>query len=154
MMDIARMPIVEFLPMKPPMVFLDRILSYEGSKLVTEVNIRPGIPYCEGDGVPAWIGIEYMAQTVAAHAGVQARLRGDAPSIGFLLGTRAYQSSVNRFLLGENLEIHVEPLFREEGLAAFSCSIEIAEPVATATVNVYQPEKESLADFWADKVSI
>lgn len=153
MNDIVRVPIAELLPMQPPMVFLDRVVSYEDPKLVTEVDIRPGIPFCEDDGVPAWIGIEYMAQAVAAHAGVEARLRGEPPTIGFLLGTRAYRCSIDRFALGERLRIHVEPLFSEEGLGAFSCSIEMADTVAAATVNVYQPEKGSLDEFWAGKMS-
>ncbi len=148
-MNFTDIPIVELLPMKPPMVFLDKVLSYDDPRLVTGVDIRPGIPFFETGGVPAWVGIEYMAQSVAAHAGVNARLRGEPPSVGFLLGTRAYKCDVSRFTEGESLTINVEPLFSEEGLAAFACSIETHRPLASATVNVYQPDKESLEDFWA-----
>ncbi len=152
-MNIAGVPIHELLPHEPPMVLLDRILSYEESKLVTEITIRPGIPFYDEDGVPGWIGIEYMAQSVAAHAGVQARLRDAPPSVGFLLGTRAYVCSVTQFPLGARLKILVEPLFEELGLAAFSCCIEIGSPIASAMINVYQPDIDSLEDFWAGKIS-
>ena len=152
-MNFTDIPIVELLPMKPPMVFLDKVLSYDDPRLVTGVDIRPGIPYFETDGVPAWIGIEYMAQSVAAHAGVRARLRGEPPLVGFLLGSRAYKCGVSRFTEGQSLQISVEPLFFEEGLAAFACSIETDRPLVSATVNVYRPDKESLEDFWAGKIA-
>lgn len=135
------------------MVLLDRVVSFEESKLVTEIFIRQGIPFYEVDGVPGWIGIEYMAQSVAAHAGAEARLVGETPSIGFLLGTRAYECSVDQFSLGETLTVFVEPLFRDSGLGAFSCRIDTNRPVASATINVYHPDKNSLADFWADRKS-
>jgi len=153
MMDIARTPIVDFLPMKPPMVFLDRVVSYEDEKLTTETTVRRENPFCEDDGMPGWVGIEYMAQSVAAYSGVQACIRGDSPSVGFLLGTRAYECAVSRFPLGETLTILVEQLFSESGLGAFSCSILSDRPVASATINVYQPDKDSLEDFWAGKLS-
>jgi len=152
-MKFADIPIVELLPMKPPMVFLDEVVSFDDPRLVTGVEIRPGIPFFEANGVSAWIGIEYMAQSVAAHAGVVARRRGESPTVGFLLGTRSYKCNVSRFSEGERLRINVEPLFFEEGLGAFACSIETDRPLALATINVYQPDKESLEDFWAGKIS-
>ena len=133
------------------MVLLDRVISFEASKLITEVAIHSGIPFCEADGVPGWIGIEYMAQSVAAHAGAEARLLGDPPSVGFFLGTRSYKCSVNQFSLGETLIVCVEPLFLDSGLGAFSCCIETDYRIATATINVYQPDNESLESFWADE---
>ena len=146
-MTVTDIPIAELLPHSPPMVLLDRVVLYEDPRLVTGVTIRQGNPFCENGGVPGWIGIEYMAQSVAAHAGIQAHLRGDAPKIGFLLGTRKYECSVDRFPLQSNLEIVVEPLFVEPELGAFSCRIEMGRLVATATINVFQPEEAKLAEM-------
>ena len=97
--------------------------------------------------MPAWVGIEYMAQTIAAHAGFEARLRGERPPIGFLLGTRAYESEVGEFALGSTLTIAVEPVVMEARLAAFQCSIATDHVVAKAVVNTYQPEAHELAGF-------
>ena len=153
-MRIADTPVSELIPHDPPMVLLDRVLSCDETALVAQIEIRPGLPFCESDGVPAWVGIEYMAQSVAAHAGVQARARGDSPSIGFLLGTRAYKSSVSVFPKGSKLQIMVEKLFTDSGLAAFSYRIEMDGTVATATINAYQPEEDvSLDDLRAGKIS-
>lgn len=135
------------------MVLLDRVVSFEDENLVTEVTIREDTLFCEAEGVPGWIGIEYMAQAVAAHAGAHARLAGNPPAIGFLLGTRSYECSVSQFSLGETLTVFVEPLFSESGLGAFSCRIETDHLIASATINVYQPDENSLDDFWAGRVS-
>ncbi len=152
-MNFAGIPVRELLPHEPPMVMLDRVVSYEETKLTTEITVRRECPFCEDDGVPGWVGIEYMAQCVAAHAGAKGRLRGEPPLLGFLLGTRAYKCTVERFPLGETLTVLAEQLFSESGLGAFACSIETDRPVATATINVYQPDKDSLNDFWAGKLS-
>lgn len=152
-MSFADIPVRELLPHQPPMVFLDRVVSYEETKLRTETTVRRESPFCEDDGMPGWVGIEYMAQCVAAYAGMQGRLRGEPPLLGFLLGTRAYECSVNRFPLGETLTVCAEKLFTESGLGAFACSIETDRPVAIATINVYQPDKEGLKDFWAGKLA-
>ena len=140
MMDLSSIPVSELLPHDPPMVLLDRVVSCDDTTLVAEVTIRPDSIFCDESGVPAWVGIEYMAQAVAAHAGAMARLRGDPPSIGYLLGTRSYQCSMAVYPIGETLTVHIEALFVEMSLGAFSCRIEANETVASATINVYQPD--------------
>ena len=86
-----------------------------------------------------------MAQTVAAHAGFEARLRGNPPTIGFLLGTRSYECRVAEFSLGADLKIIVEPLFTETGLGSFSCAIERDELLARAVISTYQPSADEIA---------
>jgi predicted hotdog family 3-hydroxylacyl-ACP dehydratase len=109
--------------------------------------------FCSDAGVPGWVGIEYMAQAVAAHAGYQARLDGESPAIGYLLGTRAYRCSIPAFPVGETLRIHIESLFVEMGLGAFACHIDMGETVATAKINVYQPEGDVAEGFDAGRIS-
>lgn len=146
-MSIADIPIAELMPHAPPMVLLDRVISYEHPKLITGLTVRRGIPFCGNEGVPGWIGIEYMAQSVAVHAGIEAYSKGISPRVGFLLGTRKYDCSVARFPLEADLEIVVEPLFVEPELGAFSCKIMMGRLVASATINVFQPEETKLADM-------
>jgi predicted hotdog family 3-hydroxylacyl-ACP dehydratase len=86
-----------------------------------------------------------MAQAIAAHAGFAARLRGEQPTVGLLLGTRAYSTFVAHFPAGAQLSISVEPEVTEAGFAAFNCSIEIDRVVAKAVVSVYRPSAEELA---------
>ena len=47
-----------------------------------------------------YISIETMAQCIAVHAGARAKIRGEGPPLGFLLGTRHFRCSVSHFELG------------------------------------------------------
>jgi predicted hotdog family 3-hydroxylacyl-ACP dehydratase len=86
-----------------------------------------------------------MAQAIAAHAGFAARLRGEQPAVGFLVGTRAYSSAVSHFPAGTRLTITIEPQSGATGYASFDCTIETDRRVATAVVSVYLPSAEELA---------
>lgn len=153
MMDITHVPVRELLPHEPPMVLLDRIVSFGAATLVAEVDIREDSQFCAAGGVPGWVGIEYMAQAVAAHAGCEARERGDPPSIGYLLGTRAYRCNIPTFPVGATLRITVESLFVEMQLGAYACNIETHVPVASATINVFRPQGGMLENDGSGRIS-
>jgi predicted hotdog family 3-hydroxylacyl-ACP dehydratase len=144
-MDCSEIPIGELLPHGPEMTVIDRLVEYSPERSIATVTVTRNNPFCASSGVPAWLGIEYMAQTIAAHAGFEARRRGERPTIGFLLGTRAYESEVGEFPLGTELTITVEPAVVEGRLAAFKCSIATDHVVAWAMVNTYQPAAHELA---------
>lgn len=130
-------------PHRATMALLDRLLAADEETLSAEVVIGPGTLFCDGGQVGAWVGVEYMAQAVAAHAGHAAWLRGEPPKVGFLLGSRRYQCSVSGFALGTVLKVHVQRALQgENGLGAFECRIEDAasgRELANATITVFQP---------------
>lgn len=144
-MESAAIAIGELVPHGPGMTLIDRLAEYTPRRSVATVTITAQSRFVEAGGVPAWVGIEYMAQTIAAHAGYEARLRGEPPAIGFLLGTRAYRSDVGVFPLGATLTISVEPLVADAKLGAFQCAIATERVVATAVVNTYRPGADELA---------
>jgi predicted hotdog family 3-hydroxylacyl-ACP dehydratase len=143
-MNPSSIPIVELLPHGPEMTVIDQLVEYDPRKSVAIVDVHPGAAFFDETGVPAWVGIEYMAQTVAAHVGFSARLRGEPVAIGFLLGTRRYESTLAVFPDGARLTITVEPALVDASVAAFKCSIETNEVVATAVVSTYQPSAATL----------
>ena len=144
-MDPAAIPVDELLPQGPEMIVIDRLESYAPDKSTAVAEVSERSVFFDRTGVPAWAGIEYMAQAIAAHAGFEARLRGEAPAIGFVLGTRAYECSVDEFPNGCRVTVSVEPEFVEASFAAFKCTIAIDRVVATAVVNTYRPSAEDLA---------
>ena len=143
-MSCAAIPIGELVPHGPGMTIIDRLVEYGPKRSVATVAIERTRRFFADTGVPAWVGIEYMAQTIAAHAGYEARLRGERPTIGFLLGTRAYRSEVAEFSLGAALTITIESLVADAGFGAFQCAIATDRVVATAVVNTYQPSPREL----------
>lgn len=131
--------IEQVLPHAAPMILLDEIVDYTHDGLTAAVTIREDSRFIQAEGVPAYVGIEYMAQAIAAYGGVESLDRHEQLRIGFLLGTRKFDAYVPFFRVGECLSVMVRPLYKEE-LASFACRISIAgELVAEANVNVYQP---------------
>ena len=98
-------PIVELVPHRPPMLLLDRVLAYDGECVTCETVLRPDSPFADQGRVPAVVGIEYMAQTIAAGAGLRGREKGGGARTGFLLGCRSLTIAVDSFQVGDRLTI-------------------------------------------------
>ncbi len=131
----------EVLPHKGQMQLLHRLLEWSEEAVAAEVVVPAhGLFACEG-GMPAWVGVEYMAQAVAAWAGYRARLGGRPPSIGFLLGTRRYSCDRAVFPAGARLRVEARcELLGENGLGMFACRIVVdGQEWAAANVSVYEP---------------
>ncbi|NLR76094.1 ApeP family dehydratase [Leeia aquatica] len=98
----------------------------------------------EAGDMPAWIGIELMAQTVGVHVGMLARMQGRPPRLGALLGTRKYTAMMACLPAGKGLRIQATQAFRDDtGVGAYDCRIELAdggETVAEATLTVFEPD--------------
>jgi predicted hotdog family 3-hydroxylacyl-ACP dehydratase len=80
-----------------------------------------------------------MAQTIGAYAGIHAKQSGQPIRLGFLLGTRRYESNVSSFNVGCPLTIDVKKILQDEQLAVFECQLRGENIHITATLNVYQP---------------
>ncbi|MCL1058408.1 hotdog family protein [Shewanella gelidimarina] len=141
---LASQDVEQFIPHRQPMVLISNLLEYEADSLLTQTKITTTSPYFDDSlqGVPNYVGIEYMAQSIAALAGVEAHLRQDIIRVGFLLGTRKLNMHLSHFTAGETYQTQVTRLYQEEsGLAVFDCKIMHNEQiVAEANVNVFQPQ--------------
>jgi predicted hotdog family 3-hydroxylacyl-ACP dehydratase len=124
------------------MILLDRLVESKGRESTCEVTIGPHSMFVETAGVPAFVGIEYMAQAVAAHGGYQSYQAGEPIAVGLLLGTRHVKLHGPFFELGQTLRIHVIHTWGERELMRFRCAI---TPIATGTLlqqaelNVFKP---------------
>jgi predicted hotdog family 3-hydroxylacyl-ACP dehydratase len=131
-------------PHSGPMSLLDTLLAADAETLEAQVRIGPESMFCSGGAVGAWVGVEYMAQAVAAHAGFAAVQRGEPVRVGFLLGSRRYACKVAAFAVGSVLNIHVQRALQgDNGLGAFDCRITDGEDgteLASATITVFQPD--------------
>jgi len=141
-MNEIEIDIHSLVPHSGVMSLLGRFLAADDETLSAEVRIAPDSMFCQDGAVGAWVGVEYMAQAVAAHAGWCARQRGEPVRVGFLLGSRKYACSVAAFAVGSVLRIEVRRALQgENGLGAFDCRIEDERglELATATITVFQP---------------
>ncbi|HEI8867243.1 TPA: hotdog family protein [Serratia odorifera] len=138
-----------YLPHAAPMVLLERVLAVTEDGACCAVSVgADGVlaPFLDAQGaLPAWYGIELMAQTIGVWSGWHGRRGGQAPRLGMLLGGRGISSSQPAFAAGCELVVSVRQLLQDEKLASFECDITInALRVAHGRLNTYQPDQQEL----------
>jgi predicted hotdog family 3-hydroxylacyl-ACP dehydratase len=141
MQSPAESRVENWIPHRGAMRLLDRILSVDAQQVVAEVDVPFDGLFVQGGAVPAWIGIEYMAQAVAAWAGGRGRRAGGQPRPGLLLGSRKYEAHCASFASGALLRVEAHcDLVGDNGLGTFSCRIlQDGRELATARIAVYDP---------------
>ena len=112
----------EILPQKARMALLDRLISVDKEAKIAESEAdicRDNLFFdCDLGGVPSWIGIEMIAQTVAASSAVLS----EKTKSGMVLSVTNYSAKEPIFCDGDTLKIQVrqdfvsEPIFRYEGV--------------------------------------
>ncbi|MFN2425175.1 MAG: hypothetical protein ABR587_01865 [Candidatus Binatia bacterium] len=134
-------PVTELLPHRGRAVLLERVLAHDRAATECSVDTSNHTLFHDPDGgVPATVGLEYMAQTIAAHGGLRDRESGREARPGFFLGTRRLTFAVARFQPGQQLVVTARHLRGETGMLAFDCSIRAAgsaEPMVSGILTVY-----------------
>jgi predicted hotdog family 3-hydroxylacyl-ACP dehydratase len=135
-------PIDDLIPHRGVMRLLDGVSAADATSIEALATVPAEAWYLDERGaMPAWIGIELMAQAIAALAGLEGRRQGRPPRPGVLLGTRAYRAKAGSFPRGERLRISVRLSDADEsGFGAYACEIRgAAGPLAEATLKVFAP---------------
>jgi len=131
----------DLVPHSGSMSLLDKVVAVGEETLTATLCVRDDGIFARDGRVPAYMGIEYMAQAVAAFSGYHATRRGEPVKLGFLLGTRKFNSNIDHYQCGDALTVEIERLLQaENGMATFECHISGAGAQQSARLNVYQPE--------------
>lgn len=133
-----------YLPHQPPMMLLQHVCDITENSATCEVNVSTtGIlaPFLDENlALPAWFGLELMAQTVGVWCGSNDIKETGSPQIGMLLGARGFKSTLPAFPLNSALTIHVIKVLKDARLANFDCCIILNETkIAHSKLTVYQP---------------
>lgn len=131
------------LPHRAPLLLLSEVVDYDDDVATARVHITAQSPFYDSElgGVPAWVGMEYMAQTIGIWAGHQQRSHGKPVQAGFLLGCRSYDSNVAVFPADTTLQLSARPIYTDDsGLGAFDCEIFGENILATAQIKAFRPE--------------
>ena len=134
-------PIQSYMPHAGTMCWIDELIAYDDLSIRALAVVSADHPFCDAGAVAPWHGIEFMAQTIAAWAGLHASAQGKPPPLGFLLGTRRFEIEFEQFAVGDRLEIFARQEFSaENGLSAFHCEIHRAGIcIAKAMLSVFEP---------------
>ena len=131
------------MPHRGPMLWLDGLIAGGEDSVEATATLPADAWYRqEAPGMPAWLGVELMAQAVAAHVGLRGWLAGKPPKPGVLLGCRTYRVQASSFPQGERLRVSARLSYRDEsGFGAYDCTVNGAGgPLASATLKVYEPD--------------
>lgn len=130
-----------YLPHRAPMLLLDELVEVRENGCIAKVTIRADMPFMEQDGLPSWVGIEIMAQTIAMYGGIQERLKDQKPKLGFLLGSKKFEMAQSHFAIGQELLVEIKLQFlNRHQIGIFDCSINTSDGQSTATILVSQPD--------------
>ncbi len=116
--------VAELVPHTGSMVWLSRVVGHSEDRTICEIDIErfAFLPDPEGN-VPAWVGLEFMAQCVAAHGGLMGREAGEAPQIGYLLGSRCLTFHTDCFSSGQTIRVSAARVWGRSGMVAFDCAL-------------------------------
>jgi predicted hotdog family 3-hydroxylacyl-ACP dehydratase len=134
-----------WVPHRGAMSLLDTVEHCDDEGIVARVRVPADGLFAGSDGVPSWVGIEYMAQAVAAWSGARARAGGGSPRIGYLLGSRRYEAAVPAFEPGTVLQVFAQcELMGDNGLGMFDCRItHDGRLLASGRLSVFEPPQNS-----------
>jgi predicted hotdog family 3-hydroxylacyl-ACP dehydratase len=140
-MDTGLISLDELIAHRDPMRLIDRIVEISETHAVAETEIRSdSLFFSAARNVPAYVGLEMMAQTIAAIDGMTRRNAGQPPKIGFLLGCRRYNAACAAFAERDLLTTFATMVFTDGAMFSFDCKIERAgKEIANASLNVYAP---------------
>ena len=119
---MSQFPPVELLvPHRGRMLLVTDVEAHTPGETTCRIDIGADSIVVSEDGtVSPWVALEYMAQTIAVHAGLTA-WRLDAPvRLGFLIGSRRVDFA-QAMRAGQSLLATVRHVWGEADLAAFDC---------------------------------
>ena len=90
-------PVAELLPHAGDMILLDAVEAFDADSIDAHVKVKPGGLFNLPDGsLPAWVGVEIMAQIDAIREQTRPWQVGDATSVDYVRQGREERDSSRR----------------------------------------------------------
>lgn len=131
------------------MVLLQHLEHHSPQETVCLATPANSAWFLNSDGrAPSWLSLEYMAQCVAVHGNLTARLLGEEVRAGLLLGSRSLTFANPDMDPHQTLRVHARPVRLGE-LATFDCEVVQGPentPMASGRLNVLRNLDFTLPD--------
>ncbi|OON40735.1 3-hydroxy-fatty acyl-ACP dehydratase [Izhakiella australiensis] len=148
-----------YLPHAAPMVLIERVIAVSEDSAHCQVMVNESsvlAPFLNQRGaLPAWFGIEILAQTIGVWSGWHGRQHQDEkPQPGMLLGGRGYRAAQAEFAAGILLDVEITLLMRDGKVGSFEGTIRHGTALlASGRLNTYQPEQEEFQQLLTQGIS-
>ena len=135
-MDTLDLPAADYLPHKPPMLFVQRLRAISANSVTCETTLdKPTFaPFANNNTLPSALLMEIMAQTIGVWSGWQCRAAQKPIQPGLILGCRDFLTSTATLHLDTRIRSTARIIFQDEDTATFENTIEKipSEKIATA----------------------
>jgi len=135
-MTAAFPPVAELVPQRPPMLLLDDVLAAGEHDITCSAVVRPDNLFAAANRVHASVVLEYMAQAIAAFAGLRARAAGQPPALGMIAACRNLELHAEHLAVGDRLHVVATRVFTG-AMAEYQAAVtRRGEPLAQAVLHV------------------
>jgi predicted hotdog family 3-hydroxylacyl-ACP dehydratase len=134
-------PIADLVPHQPPMLALDRLVDWGPGRAECTAEVRSDSPLVRDGTVGGVVGIEYLAQAVAACLGYEALQGGDGVRVGMIIACRQMDILQPELKVGTQLTLSVRRIRGNETLSHFEGEMHADGALAcTAMLTLYHAE--------------
>ena len=123
----------DLIPHDRTMRFIDAVRPNEGD-IVARGRVRNDNPLLEPKGLPAHVGIEYMAQAIAGLRGIAEPK--SAKRSGVIVNIKEVNIHKPFFIVGEQIEVLVESLYKDETFEVNLCRAIQGDEIISAEISV------------------
>ena len=123
----------DFIPHERTMRFVDFIRNDTG-RSIARGCVRNDNPLLTADGLPAHVGIEYMAQAIAGQRGLSSN--ESTKKSGVIVSIKAVEISQSHFHIGQDIEVFIEILHKDDVFEVNLCRAIQGEEVIRAEISV------------------
>jgi len=119
--------LLSIVPHRGKMLLLDKVINYclEDRTVEVEYHVTKDCLFYDSTvgGIPAWVGFEFIAQTIGVLSGIRCRMNGKPPKIGFILSVSRVQMEMTIIKTESILRIKVKEIENVDALYVFTGEI-------------------------------
>jgi predicted hotdog family 3-hydroxylacyl-ACP dehydratase len=123
MEPIEKDELMTLLPHQGKMFLLSRLRNYDLDKrvLTGEYDITGDCLFYDTvlGGVPSWVGIELIAQSISALSGLKGRRKGEKPRLGFILSVSDMRAEIPVLRAGTTAVITIQEEYKMDAIYTF-----------------------------------
>lgn len=115
--------IEELIPHRGRSVLLEGVRHFVEGEASFDAVIKADHPYARDGRVEALVGLEMMAQAVAALVGLEQRAAQQPPQVGYLVSATQLEFRCRWLSVGSRLVVGARTTWLDQGSGCFDCSV-------------------------------